>query len=103
MMLHVACVLLLCRGPGGKSIRLVFRRPWVRIPAGPRIFSGDLISFSLCIAKYHIRLQHTMTSVFFQLLATTRVPRGSHRQMNLKDSFFFKEEGEGEIGGSGWG
>jgi len=61
------------------------------------------LSVSLSITYACSILRHKHPSVFFQLLATTRVPRGSHRQMNLKDSlFFFKEEGEGEIGGSGW-
>ena len=44
---YVACLLLLCQGSkwlNGKSIWLVFRRSWVWIPAGSRIFFHAFIS-----------------------------------------------------------
>ena len=42
---YVACLPLLCQGSewlNGKSIRLVFRRSWVRIQLDPEFFSMDL-------------------------------------------------------------
>ena len=46
---YVACLPLLCQGSkwlNGESIWLVFRRSWVRIPAGSQFFSVDYFSLS---------------------------------------------------------
>ena len=52
---YVACLLLLCQGPkwlNGKSVWLVFRRSWVRIPAGSRIlFRGCINALASCVIQ----------------------------------------------------
>ena len=73
LLAYIACLPLLCQGSKwltGKSIWLVrlFRRSWVRIPAGSRIFFRGFISHSLSeniITQYELKsaILCSMTSV----------------------------------------
>ena len=73
LLAYIACLPLLCQGSKwltGKSIWLVrlFRRSWVRIPAGSRIFFHGFISHSLSeniITQYELKsaILCSMTSV----------------------------------------
>ena len=80
---YVACLLLISLESewlNGKSVWLAFRRSWVRIPAGSRIFSMDLF-LTLSPNKHHSWALTVANSNIIQPPKTVRpLPNGGSLQ-----------------------